>query len=125
MTPIVHNLSALSDILLFSDAKQLSHTEAVTYLETNGRTIHNGSYSVFFNSAHADFYQAYKLYSDYTNSFMYEIVSTADGKYEPFSNAVANDQTSTIAVPSRLQYTATREHPSPLLETQQQIFLTS
>lgn len=107
----VNSLTLSSDVLLLSSAEQLSDVDGITYLKRNGKTIPNGPYFVSSNFTHVSFYHAYRLYPDYTNSFMYGIVPTEDGKYETLRVAGPNDNTPTIAVPSRLYYTITNEQP--------------
>jgi hypothetical protein len=100
-----------SDVLLLSSADQSSDINGVSYLERNGKVIPNGPYFVSSNSTHINFYQVYQLYRDYTDSFMYGIVPTEDGNYDTLRVAVPNDNTATIAMPSRLYYTITKEQP--------------
>ena len=111
MSSIVNDLTASSDILFLSSIEQSSNVDGVIYLKRNDKVIPNGPYMVSSNTTHINFYQVYKLYRDYTNSFMYGIVPTDDGKYETLPSAVSNDNTPTIAVPSRLYYTMTKEQP--------------
>lgn len=108
---ITMNLNSTAYILPLSGVRQSSKIVGIIYVDTNKVTIPNGPYFVSANNTHIHFYQAYRLYRDYTNSFMYGIVPTYNGGYETLRAAVLSDNTPTVAVPSRLYYTITNEQP--------------
>lgn len=111
MSLLVNNLTTTSGILLLSYTVQSSPIDGVIYLTRTDITVPNGPYFVSSNCTHIKFYQVYRVYRDYTNSFMYGIVPTEDGIYEAVHANIVNDNTPTIAVPSRLYYTITEQQP--------------
>ena len=111
MSSIVNNLTGSSNLILSSTNTESSTVDGVTYIAANGITIPNGPYFIFSNDTHINFYQVYRLYRDNTNSFMYGIVPTQNSSFETIRAAVLNDNTPTVAVPSRLYYTITEQQP--------------
>ena len=111
MSLLVNNVIANAYVLFLSNAVQSSAIDGVLYLERTDITIPNGPYFISSNCTHINFYQVYRLYRDYTNSFMYGIVPIVNGVYETLYASILNDNTPTIAVPSRLYYTITEQQP--------------
>lgn len=55
--------------------------------------------------------EAWRLYSDSQGSFTESLMAIGDGTYDVVSAVIPGAQSATIAVPSRLYYTATVEKP--------------
>ncbi|KAI0827924.1 amidase signature enzyme [Trametes gibbosa] len=65
----------------------------------------------FLEPATGHVFQAYRLYNDENQSFLYGTVPDGDGGYQILSARAPGAATETIGVPSRLYFTPTKEKP--------------
>jgi Asp-tRNA(Asn)/Glu-tRNA(Gln) amidotransferase A subunit family amidase len=56
-------------------------------------------------------YQAYRLYNDENQAFLYGVIPAPDGSYRQLSAHIDGAHTSTVGVPSRLYFTPTAAKP--------------
>lgn len=78
-----------------------------TGFSSNTSSIPNGPYFVSFSG---DVYEAYRLYTDFAGAFTETLVPASDGSFSVLPANIPGQQLA-VAVPSRLYFTATAEHP--------------
>ncbi|KAH9942204.1 amidase signature enzyme [Epithele typhae] len=76
-----------------------------------GLTVDLPSGPYFLDSSTGNIFEAYRLYSDQQQSFVYGTIPNPNGGFEVLSAGVTGAATPTVAVPSRLYFTPTAEKP--------------
>lgn len=81
----------------------------VVHSTDDGAKLPSGPYFVNRASGHA--HKVFRLYDDYAQSFTQSVIQQDDGSFEQLRGKVGTLGTPTVAVPSRLYYTKTKEKP--------------
>ncbi|KAF5668267.1 D-mandelate dehydrogenase [Fusarium denticulatum] len=71
--------------------------------------IPSGPY--FLDPYRGSLYQVYRLYEDFSGSFLESILQSPDGNFQTLSAHAPSSSSLTIGVPSRLYFTRTKEKP--------------
>ena len=118
---VVSNFTSSDDVfqegflqaVLFPGATtgQSTSPEGTSYttLELDSSSVPSGPY--FLEAATGSLYMTYRLYSDYSGSFIEPLLQTPTGTFQYASAQIAGSDSLTIAVPSRLYYTPTADKP--------------
>ncbi|TQS33310.1 hypothetical protein Golomagni_06350, partial [Golovinomyces magnicellulatus] len=87
----------------------LAFDKAVLVHSLEGAKLASGPY--FVNSKTGNAHRVFRLYDDYAQSFTQSVIQQEDGSFEQLRGRVGTLDTPTVAVPSRLYYTKTKERP--------------
>lgn len=101
-------LDDLSVKLLITPGETTNDSEPVI-TSTITPAIPKGPY--FVSAYTGDVYKAYRLYDDNNLAFIQGVISDGQGAYTSLPAITENVMAKSIAVPSRLYYTATKEQP--------------
>ncbi|KAI6750463.1 hypothetical protein HG530_014744 [Fusarium avenaceum] len=71
--------------------------------------IPSGPY--FLDTYGGGLYQVYRLYDDFSGSFLESLIQSPDGTYQTLPSHISSSSSLTIGVPSRLYFTRTKEKP--------------
>lgn len=75
----------------------------------DGNQVPSGPY--FFDPSTGNAYPAFRLYDDFAGAFTQSLLQRPDGRFQTMSAQVPSSASLTIAVPSRLHFTPTKEKP--------------
>ncbi|KAM0229032.1 hypothetical protein ACHAPO_010311 [Fusarium lateritium] len=75
----------------------------------SARHVHSGPY--FLNTNSGELHRAYRLYDDFSGTFMESLLQLPDGTFQTLSSHARSSSSLTIGVPSRLYFTRTKDKP--------------
>lgn len=108
ITSVESSLEELDVKLLISSGETIGDSESVV-ASTITPGLPKGPY--FVSAYTGDVYKAYRLYDDNNLAFIQGVISDEQGAYTSLPAVTENVMAKSIAVPSRLYYTTTKEQP--------------